>query len=227
MDLGAGPGTITCDLAARVSPGQVTAVEANADAADVTRAGVAGVSAPAVSVVVSDAHHLDLPDDSFDITHAHQVLQHVADPIQVLREMARVTVPGGTIAVRDSDYAAFAWWPHDDRLDRWMSLYQKAARSNGGEPNAGRRLLAWAHSAGLRDIVASGSSWCLATPDDRAWWGGMWADRILQSALTDQLLSEGWSDQLELQAISQAWQDWADHSDGWINIFSAELLITV
>jgi hypothetical protein len=33
---------------------------------------------------------LDFPDDSFDVVHAHQVLQHVADPVQALREMRRL-----------------------------------------------------------------------------------------------------------------------------------------
>jgi SAM-dependent methyltransferase len=223
LDLGAGPGTITADLARRVAPGRVTALEANADAAEHTRAGLAAVEA---EVIVGDAHALDLPDGTYDITHAHQVLQHVGDPVQVLREMARVTAPGGTVAVRDSDYAAFAWWPHDPRLDQWMALYQKAARANGGEPDAGRRLLAWAHAAGLDDIQPSASTWCLATPQDRAWWGGMWADRILTSALADQLLTRGWANQTELQAISDAWRDWAADPDGWISIPSGELLIT-
>ena len=61
--------------------------------------------------VVGDVHALDLPDDSFDVVHAHQVLQHVADPVRALREMRRVCRPGGVVAVRDSDYAAFAWYP--------------------------------------------------------------------------------------------------------------------
>ena len=45
-------------------------------------------------------HALDLADDTFDVVHAHQVLQHVADPIGALREMMRVTRPGGVVAAR-------------------------------------------------------------------------------------------------------------------------------
>lgn len=222
LDVGAGPGSITADLARRVGPGCVSALEATPAAAQHTRAGLADADA---EVIVGDAHALDLPDGSYDITHAHQVLQHVGDPVQVLREMARVTVRGGTIAVRDSDYSSFAWWPRDPRLDRWMALYQKAARANGGEPDAGRQLLAWAHAAGLHDVVPSASTWCLATPEDREWWGGMWADRILDSTLAEQLLSQGWATSAELQEISEAWLTWAAHPDGWISIPSGELLI--
>ena len=92
--------------------------------------------------------------------------------------------PDGVVGVRDADYAAMAWYPADPRLDRWLSIYRAVARGNGAEPDAGRRLLSWARAAGAADIVATASVWCYATPADRQWWGGMWADRILESAIT-------------------------------------------
>ena len=82
------------------------------------------------------------------------------------------------VAVRDSDYAAFTWFPALPELDEWLDLYQRVARGNGGEPDAGRRLLSWAHAAGFTDVTASSSTWCFADAEDRAWWGGMWADRV-------------------------------------------------
>jgi SAM-dependent methyltransferase len=223
LDVGAGPGTITADLAERVAPGRVTAFEATEDALALTRAelGRRGIDA---DFVVGDVHALDLPDDSFDVVHAHQVLQHVADPVRALREMRRVCRPGGVVAVRDSDYAAFAWYPVLPELDRWLELYQAAARANGGEPDAGRRLLSWARVAGFTDVNPSADNWCFATPEDRDYWGGMWADRILTSALATQLLDEGLSTADELHRISRAWTTWAADPDAWIAILHGELL---
>ncbi len=109
LDVGCGPGTLTLDLAGRV--GSVTALEQTADALDLARAEAARQNATDVEFAVGDVHDLPFPDDGFDVVHAHQVLQHVADPVQALREMRRVTRPGGIVAVRDSDYAAFAWYP--------------------------------------------------------------------------------------------------------------------
>ncbi|CAG7573755.1 methyltransferase family protein [Barrientosiimonas humi] len=223
LDVGAGPGTITVDLARRVAPGQVSALELGEAAASVTREGVAGTD---VRVLVGDVHALALPEASFDVVHAHQVLQHVPEPVRALREMARVTRPGGTVAVRDTDYSAFTWWPRLPELDTWLDLYVRAARANGGEPDAGRRLLSWAHAAGLQQVEPSASVWCLATPEDRAWWGGMWADRIRTSAIATQLLDAGWATREDLEGISAAWRTWAADPDGWLIVPHGELLIT-
>ncbi|WP_425453011.1 class I SAM-dependent methyltransferase [Calidifontibacter indicus] len=117
-----------------------------------------------IDFAVADVHALDFADATYDVTHAHQVLQHVSDSVQALREMGRVTKPGGIVAVRDSDYSAFAWWPRVPELDEWMELYQAEARANGGEPDAGRRLLSWAQQAGFDDVTPGSSTWCYATP---------------------------------------------------------------
>lgn len=227
LDVGSGPGTITADLARTVSPGEVVAVEINEDAAAITRAELDRQGVGNATVVVGRSEDLGFPDDSFDVVHAHQVLQHVGDPVQSLREMARVCRPGGVVGVRDSDYASFAWYPRLAALDRWLELYDEAARANGGEPDAGRRLLAWAHAAGLDDLTATSSTWCYATPETRSWWGGMWAARILDSALAEQLLREQRATRAELEEISSAWQEWAAHPDGWYSLLHGELLIWV
>jgi SAM-dependent methyltransferase len=65
---------------------------------------------------VGDAHRLDLPDGAFDVVIAHTLLTHVLDPTSVLRQMARVTRPGGTVAVFDGDYASWTWAHPDPAL---------------------------------------------------------------------------------------------------------------
>src|SRR5215213_6503887 len=208
LDVGCGPGTITADLAALVAPGRVTAVELTADALDLARAEAARRGQSNIDFAVADVHALDLPDGGFDVVHAHQVLQHVADPVQALRELRRVCAPGGVVAVRDSDYAAFTWYPEVPELAEWLALYRRIARACGGEPDAGRRLLSWARAAGFADITATSSTWCFATPQDRAWWGGMWADRIVNSDLARLALAGGVA-AADLDRIAAGWRAWA------------------
>ena len=225
LDVGAGPGTITADLAGLVA--KVTATEIGPVELKLAQATAAERNIANIDFRTADVHALEFGDDTFDVTHAHQVLQHVADPVQAFRELARVTKPGGIIAVRDGDYSGFCWWPRLPQLDTWLDLYRTAARENGGEPDAGRRLLSWAHAAGLTDVVATSSTWCYATVEDRVGWGGMWADRIVNSAIARQLVESGHATSSELQEISEAWNRWAADDDGWISILHGEVICRV
>jgi len=222
LDVGCGPGTITADLASLVTPARVTALEVTEAALDLARAEITRRGLVNVDFAAGDVHKLDFPDDTFDVVHAHQVLQHLADPVAALREMRRVATE--VVAVRDSDYAAFAWYPELPELSEWLDLYERVARGNGGEPDAGRRLLAWAHAAGFTEVTASSSTWCFATPADRAWWGGMWADRVLESDMAATALRTGAATQADLQRISDGWRAWAAHPDGWLSLLHSEVL---
>ena len=223
LDVGSGPGTITVGLAARLAPGRVTALEATANALDLTRAEATRTGTD-IDYVVSDVHGLRLDDAAFDVVHAHQVLQHVADPVKALGEMRRVCRPGGIVAARDSDYAAFTWFPRLPELDEWLSVYRRVARGNGGEPDAGRALLSWAQAAGFTDVTPSCSTWLFATPDDRAWWGGMWADRVVASDFARQAVDSGEATPADLHRMSDAWRAWAAADDGWLAILHGEII---
>ncbi|WP_257571042.1 methyltransferase domain-containing protein [Streptomyces sp. NP160] len=235
LDLGCGPGTITTDLAGRVAPGRAVGLDAAAEvlgeaAAAAERRGVA------VERVVGDALALPFDDASFDVVHAHQVLQHLADPVGALREAARVLRPGGLLAVRDVDYAATTWYPAEPGLDAWLALYQRVARGNGGEPDAGRRLLAWAREAGLTGdqgdddgggatLTASASAWCYASPAERTWWGTSWAGRATASAFAEQAVASGAASREDLEDVAAAWRRWAAAPDGWIALLHGEMLV--
>ena len=227
LDVGCGPATITADLAALVTPGRVTALETTDEALGLARAEIARRGLTTVDFAVGDVHALDFPDDSFDVVHAHQVLQHVGDPVAALREMRRVAKPGGLVAARDGDYAAFTWFPELPELTEWLDLYERVARANGGEPDAGRRLLSWAHAAGFTDVTATASTWCYADAEDRAWWGGMWAERVLVSDLARTAVRTGAATQEDLQRMSDAWTKWAADDDGWLPILHGEILARV
>ena len=226
LDVGCGPGTITVDLAACVAPGRVVGLDVSPDPLPEARAAAARADVQ-VSFEVGDVYALELDDDTFDVVHAHQVLQHLTDPVGALRELARVCRPGGVIAVRDVDYGAFVTFPADTGLDRWLDLYHRVARRNDAEPHAGRHLLSWAHAAGLRDVTATASSWCYASPAEREWWGNSWAGRATSSAFAEQAVAYGLASPAELEEIAAAWRRWRDADDGWLGMLHGELLIHV
>jgi len=219
LDVGCGPGTITVDLAARVAPGRVVGIDV-VDAADQS-------SAPDnVTFEIGDVYDLAFGDATFDVVHAHQVLQHLSRPVDALLEMRRVLRPGGLLAVRDSDYGAFTWAPGDRLLDRWLELYHQLTKRNGAEADAGRHLLGWVQRAGYADISVSSSTWTFADPESRAWWGSMWADRVLHSGFAEQGLAYGFTTDDELEAIAEAWRSWSKQPDGGFVVPHGEILAT-
>lgn len=227
LDIGCGPGTITADLAALVPQGRVTGLDPADDAVQRARAVARERGLDNADFTLGDAQALDFPDGSFDVVHAHQVLQHLGDPVAALREMRRVCRPGGIVAVRDGDYAAMTWYPLVPGLDEWHRLYSRVARAGGGEPDAGRRLLSWARRAGLTDVTATASTWCFATPEDRAWWSGQWADRTLSSAYARHALDGGYAARPDLERIAAAWREWGRQDDAWFIVPAGELLCRV
>jgi ubiquinone/menaquinone biosynthesis C-methylase UbiE len=224
LDIGCGPGTITADLAALVPDGHVTGVDREPAVLERARAAAAERGVANVDFAVADVHALDYPDDTFCVVHAHQVLQHVGDPVRALREMRRVTKPGGYVAVRDADYAAMTWYPRLPGLDDWLELYERVARANGGEPDAGRRLKSWALRAGFTDVTATSSTWTFSTPEERAWWSDLWAERTLASAYAERAVGGGHATPERLRAVSEAWREWGRREDGWFACLHGEIL---
>ncbi|MFF7344666.1 class I SAM-dependent methyltransferase [Streptomyces antimycoticus] len=229
LDIGCGPGTITADLAELVPQGQVTGVDTADSVLERARSVAEERGLANVSFAVADVHALDYPDDSFCVVHAHQVLQHVGDPVGALREMRRVCAPGGIVAVRDSDYAAMTWYPSVPGLDGWLDLYRRVARANGGEPDAGRRLRSWALEAGFTDIgiTSTASAWCYATEEERTWWSGLWADRTVASSYARRAVDGGHATEEELRSIAEAWRAWGEAPDGWFAVLHGEILCRV
>lgn len=224
LDVGCGPGTITLDLAELVAPGRVVGVDASAEVvghADELRRSRA---VPNAEFRVDDVYDLGFPDASFDVVHAHQVLQHLTDPVAALVEMRRVLRPGGILAVRDSDYGAFVWAPELPELSRWLELYHRVTERNGAEADAGRHLFGWVQRAGFVDAVAGSATWTFADPESRAWWSGTWSERVEHSAFAEQALAYGLADRDELAAIAGAWRRWADAPDGFFAVLHAEVL---
>ncbi|KAH9912860.1 UbiE family methyltransferase [Epithele typhae] len=209
--------------------GHVTGVDYSHDVVDNAKAYAVERGVTNIAFQQADANHLPFPDASFDVVHCHQVLQHVADPVQVLREMRRVTRSGGIVAAREVDFTSIAWWPLLDGMDDWLNKYNAVARANGGDPAAGRKLHVWAKEAGYpaESLTLTAGAWCYATPQERAWWSTVWAERTLSSNFAPTALKHGIHTQESLEKTAEVWRKWGADEDGWWSCLHGELVSKV
>jgi ubiquinone/menaquinone biosynthesis C-methylase UbiE len=223
LDVGCGPGTITADLARRIQGGTVVGVDLPSD---VIGAAQTDLGTDTLRFEVGDVYALGFADASFDVVFAHQVLQHLGDPVAALREMLRVLRPGGHVAVRDSDYGAFLWSPADPRLSRWMELYHQLTKRNGAEADAGRNIHRWVRSAGFENLQVSSSNWTFQTAEERTWWGGLWADRVRQSEFATQSVEYGLTTDVELEGIAESFLQWSADPEALFIVVHGEVIGT-
>ena len=167
LDVGCGPGTITADLALLVAPGEVVGFDAAPEVVAQAAARAAELGLENVRFEVGDLFALPYPDESFDVVHLHQVLQHLGDPEAALIEMRRVLRTDGVLAARDSDYSAFTWAPRDPLLERWLALYLAVTERSGHDARIGPRLAGLARAAGFADVAVSSDTWTYADPEAR------------------------------------------------------------
>ena len=112
LDVGCGLGDDAAAMAGLVTPGGavvgVNGSRAMIEAARGRHGGVEGLS-----FEVADAADLPFDDASFDACRIDRVLQHIADPAPVVREMARVLRPGGVLVAYDNDWETLTVAPVD------------------------------------------------------------------------------------------------------------------
>jgi SAM-dependent methyltransferase len=117
LDVGCGPGALTAELVNRVGPDLVSAVEPSASFVAAARERL-----PDMDIRQTAAERLPFGDAAFDAALAQLVVHFMADPVAGLREMGRVTRPGGVVAACVWDHAGgrgplSAFWQAVRELD--------------------------------------------------------------------------------------------------------------
>lgn len=210
LDIGCGPGTITVGLAAAVGEsGSVLGIDISDGLQQEWDKRLIESGELNLEFRVDDVYESDLEPNQFDVVYAHQVLQHLADPVCALTTAAKLAKSGGLVAFREVDWGTFAAYPESQALNDFRRVYDSVAIRNGGNPRAGRNMLSWMQDTGeLTDIHITTSTWTFFEKDGKTWWGDQWSQRILESDIATRALEYGIATQPELEAISRGWQEW-------------------
>jgi SAM-dependent methyltransferase len=164
LDVGCGPGALTTELVQRVG-------DANVSAVDPSEPFVAAAKErhPGVDVRLATAEALPFGDDEFDAALAQLVVHFMADPVQGLREMRRVTRGGGVVAACVWDHAGgegplSPFWDAARQLDPTVDDESQLAGAREGH------LAELFSDAGLRDVEDSVLTVTVELANFEDWW---------------------------------------------------------
>ena len=182
LDVGASLGYAAMAFACVIPDGKVTAIDLNKDKLTRGQALAESLSLKNLKYQQADAYKLPFEDGTFDITHCHQVLAFVKAPCDVLREMMRVTKPGGIVTARELDFKTMACWPESPGLIKFHAFSEEIITKHvEGSLTAGRQLLSWALKAGAErgQITLGYSTQFYSLPWEKNWWSRLFTVRLL------------------------------------------------
>lgn len=152
VDLGCGAGAVMPAILDLVGPeGSVVGVDVSPERVEEARQLVS--ASPNAEVKVGALPATGLPAASFDFSWSQFVFEYLREPEVALREMIRVTRPGGTVAVADVDGIGLSFWPRPAVLEEGLEPFMRALGSTGFDFFIGRKLFTFFRQAGLQEVT--------------------------------------------------------------------------
>ena len=203
-DLGCGGGQVTFELARLVAPGgSVTGVDMDEVKLDLARKAAARRDVSNVEFLAGNVSNWDEPD-SYDVVYSRFLLQHLSEPVNLLRRMWSAVRTGGLVIVEDADFDGWCCHPANEGFDFFVRTYAEVVRRRGGDHATGRKLYQYFLEAGIpapqvalvQSVAVSGESKELA-------WSTL-------EATSEAILSEGVATSDELAAALASLRQFTD-----------------
>jgi SAM-dependent methyltransferase len=157
LDVGSGLGQLTRAMARAAGPNAyVLGVERSGEQiAEARRQAASAGEEHLVEFRQGDAYSFPLREDewaTFDVAHTRFLLEHVTDPLAVVRLMVKAVRPGGRIVLEDDDHEIMRLWPEPDAFARLWRAYIRTYEHLGNDANVGRRLVSLLYDAGAAPV---------------------------------------------------------------------------
>lgn len=219
LDVGCGPGTITYDLGTYVTQGSVIGVEPTKEIVEEASSKGAENGINNVKFEVASVYRLPYEDDTFDIVHSHQVIIHLKDRVNALKEMKRVTKPNGFVCCRDGDVESLVVYPAKYQ-DKMKEFFTNTGLSEHTSTVCGRKLRELALEAGFKpdNINSTASNWCFANDDTREWFAKMYCERLEHSKHGREY------NEITKNEIIECLKEWSADRRGWLTMIHGEIV---
>lgn len=217
LDVGCGPGSITSDLGSYVPQGTVIGVEPTEEIIEDARTKCAEKGVKNVSFQVGSVYKLPFDDNSFDIVHTHQVIIHLNERVEALKELRRVTKPKGYVCCKEGDMDSMIVYPaeYEDTTREFLSIVGKSKYTS---TNCGRKLRELALEAGFRsaDIKSTASLWYFGSDDDRKWFSTMYIERMEKAQID--------ADEDTKKGLIEEFKRWSSDERGVLSMLNGEVV---
>ena len=168
LEVGCGSGAVSREIAQKVTPATVVAVDIDPAFLKEARLAAAKKGIRNISFAQRDAYQLKFPVNSFDITFCRLLLMHLADPLKAVLEMERVTKRGGRVGLWEIDDGASLTYPElrkGDKIARRIKLWLK--KNYSVDMEIGRRLNSLLFQAGLKRVAVHPFTICMNQTDSQ------------------------------------------------------------
>lgn len=173
-----------------------------------------------------DARNLPLRDDerdTFDVAITRYVLEHVPDPLNVVKEMVRAVKPGGRVVLADDDHGILSVQPEIHGFAELWEAYMRTFTALGNDPIVGRKLVSLLHAAGVKPLRNNWVFFGSCRGDDRF---DAYVDNLLGviSGAKEQVVREGALDEGKFDDVVDAFAVWRRLPDAslWYAVSWAE-----
>ncbi len=209
LEIGSGLGILAGDVAAKTPHGSVIGLEGSPN-----QIGRAPKDIQNLSFIHADAHALPFPDATFDVVYCRYLLEHVADPVQVLREARRVLRFGGRMLAQENDISLVRHDPPTPAFYRVWNAFAQLQTRLGGDALIGRKLFRLFREAGFDGTLT-------LSPQPEVYWQGHpgfrpWLDNLAGNIRSGQtrLQELALASEAEISAALSDLRSVADHPSG-------------
>jgi ubiquinone/menaquinone biosynthesis C-methylase UbiE len=192
LEVGSGVGAQTQILLERFPYVKIQCIDASPQQTARAKATLAeAVTSGRVKIDTGDALHLPYADQTFDGAFICWLLEHVREPVEILRETRRAMRAGGAIYCNEVLNATFYLSPYSPATQRFWTEFNDHQWTLKGDPFVGGKLANYMMEAGFRHIetFVRTHHYDNRTPEVRAKFIDYWTDLLLSAS--ESLLATG------------------------------------